>query len=47
MVRIGRAGLELPGFVPLPCRIVLGMDQQAANAGDVGSLSSAQQRILE
>lgn len=47
MVRISRAGLEFPGFVPLPCRIILGMDQQAANAGDVGGLRGAQQRILE
>jgi len=47
VVRVSRAGLEFPRLVPLPRCIVLGMDQQAANACDVGSLSGAQQRILE
>ena len=47
MIRIGRTGPEFPRLVPLPRRIVLGMHQQAANAGDVGGLSGAQQRILE
>src|SRR5690606_36860316 len=47
MVRIGRAGLEFPGCVPLTRRIVFGMYQQAANPGDVCGLCGAQQRILE
>ena len=47
MVRISRAGLEFPRFVPLTRGIVFGMDQQTANPGDVGSLCGAQQGILE
>lgn len=47
MIRIGRTGFKFPGRVPPLRRIVLGMDQQAANAGDVGGLSRTQQRILQ
>ena len=47
MVRISRAGLEFPRFVPLTRGIVFGMDQQTANPGDVGSLCGAQQGVLE
>ena len=34
-------------FVPLPCCVVLGMDQQAADTRNVGGLCGAQQCILE
>ena len=47
VIRIGRAGLNFPRLVPPLRRIVLGVDQQAANASDVGGLSRAQQRILQ
>jgi hypothetical protein len=47
MIRVGRAGLEFPGFVPAPRRLILGMHQQAADAGDVGGLRRAQQSVLE
>ena len=38
MVRISRAGLEFPGFVPLPRCVVLGMHQQATNAADIAGI---------
>ena len=41
VIRIGRAGLEFPGLAPAPRRIILGVHQQAANAGDVGGLGRA------
>lgn len=47
VIRIRRAGLEFPRFVPVPRGIVFGMHKQAANSGDVGSLCRTQDRILE
>ena len=46
VVRIGRAGFELPSLVPPTSGVVLGMHQQTADARDVSGLRSAQQRIL-
>ena len=47
VVRIARAWLALPRHIPLPRCFILGMHQQATNAGNVSGLGSSQQRILQ
>ncbi len=45
--RIGWARFELPVQVPLPSRLVLGVNQQRSNSRDVCRLCSAHQSVLE
>ena len=42
VIGVGWAGFELPGFLPLTRGILLGVNQQAVDAGDVGGLLGAQ-----
>lgn len=47
MVAVARAGLEPPVLAPLSSRVVHGMHQKAADAGNVSRLRRAQQCVLE
>ena len=47
MEGVGGAGLEVIFLVPDPRFIVLGMDKQGSDAGNVGGLGSAKQGILQ
>ncbi len=40
-------GFKLPIQVPLPGKLVLGVDQQRTNPGNVGSLRGSKQSVLE
>ena len=47
MLGIGRARLKVQAQIPLPGLIILGVDQQGANAGNIGGLDSSKEGIFE
>ena len=47
MIGIGRARIEVEGLVPDLGLVILGVEQKRTNAGNIGNLRGAEQRILE
>lgn len=47
MIRIRRALFEIEIQIPLSCFVILGMNEQRPDAGNLGSLCCAQKRVFE